>query len=398
MFITSGQPSLNPRLVKEADTLAANGYDVKVIYAYWNTMGAGLNDKMLPHKGWSAIPAGGNPINQPLTYLLSRTIFKLAGLFSKATGSMALAKFAVARSSYFLIQEAKRHQADLYIGHNLGSLPAIVAAAKKYNKPCGFDAEDFHRNEISDDPDNYHVRLKTAIEDKYIPRINYLSASSAEIADAYRQLYHIQPLVLTNVFPKSGYTPALLHANKNQPLKLFWFSQTIGPKRGLECLIAALEINGHSFELHLLGYCSNEYKQELAKGKIAIYFHQPIPPDDLAAFARQFDIGLALEPGFSINNNLALSNKIFTYMQAGLAIVASDTTAQAALINQHPQIGKIFLKDDPASLATVLTYYHQHRDKLMAARMAALLLAQTELNWETESQKFLTVINNLLAN
>ena len=48
VLISPGQPSLNPRLVKEADTLAANGYDVTVLYSYWNDWGAKFDKTLLP--------------------------------------------------------------------------------------------------------------------------------------------------------------------------------------------------------------------------------------------------------------------------------------------------------------------------------------------------------------
>ncbi len=51
-------------------------------------------------------------------------------------------------------------------------------------------------------------------------------------------------------------------------------------------------------------------------------------PSELNAAMVHFDIGLALEPGKDLNNNLAVSNKIITYAQAGLYILASHTPAQ----------------------------------------------------------------------
>ncbi len=36
VLVTTKQPSSNPRLVKEATALAANGYDVSVVYNFWN--------------------------------------------------------------------------------------------------------------------------------------------------------------------------------------------------------------------------------------------------------------------------------------------------------------------------------------------------------------------------
>jgi len=401
VLVSSGQPSLNPRLVKEADTLTAAGFDVTVLYAYWNAWGTDLDKKLLPGKQWKCVRAGGDPEQKRLTYLLSRIIHKFSLWVTKHTGIKYFAQFAIARSSYFLIREAKKHEADLYIGHNLGALPAVAKASQKHKKLCGFDAEDFHRYESSNDNNDSEVVLKVLIEDKYIPQVSYLSASSTQTANAYHQLFpDKKPVTLLNVFPfNNEVKPPQLNAG--QPVKLFWFSQVIGVSRGIEDVVKALHIlKDDDFELHLLGYHSTQtitFIEQLNNGVVKIFYHQPVMPGVLVEFAAQFDIGLAMEPGFSINNDFALSNKIFTYMQAGLAITASDTTAQSSLLNQYPAIGNIYQKGNVQSLADVLSAYNKNRDKLLEKREASWLLAKHTLNWEKESEKFLMLVKNTLA-
>jgi glycosyltransferase involved in cell wall biosynthesis len=402
VMVSSGQPSLNPRLVKEADTLTAAGFDVTVLYAYWNAWGTHLDEKLIPGKKWKCVRAGGDPEQKKFTYLLSRIIHKFSLWVTKHTGIKYFAQFAIARSSYFLIREAKKHKADLYIGHNLGALPAAVKASKKHKKPCGFDAEDFHRYETLNNNNDKEVILKAFIEDKYIPQVSYLSASSTQIANAYQQLFpDKKPVTLLNVFPFNNAVkqPQL---NVNQPVKLFWFSQVIGVSRGVEDIVKALHfLKDENFELHLLGYHSSQsidFIEQLNNGVAKIFYHQPVMPGVLVEFAAQFDIGLATEPGFSINNDFALSNKIFTYMQAGLAIATSDTTAQSALLNQYPAIGSVYQKGNVQSLADVLSAYNKNRGELLEKREASWLLAKNTLNWENESERFLGLVKQTLNN
>jgi glycosyltransferase involved in cell wall biosynthesis len=396
ILISSGQPSLNPRLVKEADALVENGYEVTVLYAYWNEWGTDIDKMLLPLKRWQAIRVGGDPDQKRLTYFFSRLLNKFSLLIIKKTGIKYFACFAISRGSYFLIKEAKKQKADLYIGHNLGALPALIAAAKTHNKPVGFDAEDFHRYETTNNEKNEDVILKSFIENKYIPQVSYLSASSTQIANAYQRLFPDKvPVTLLNVFPfdENIKQPQL---NNSQPIKLFWFSQVIGVNRGIEDAVKALHyLKDSNFELHLLGYHISQsitFIEDLNKGAARIFYHQPVMPDKLAGFASQFDIGLAMEPGFSRNNDFALSNKLFTYMQGGLAIVASDTTAQSALLEQFPAIGATYKKGDAQSLAVVLSAYKKNRDKLQKSRVASWLLAKDNLNWKNESKKFLTLV------
>ncbi|MGN6641151.1 MAG: hypothetical protein ACTHJ8_19725 [Mucilaginibacter sp.] len=397
VLISSGQPSLNPRLVKEADALVEAGYDVTVLYAYWNDWGTQFDKELIPTKKWKAVCVGGDPENNKATYFFSRVIHKIARIINKAFDGKRLAEPTLARPAYSLVREAKKHEADIYISHNLGALPATVKTAKLHKKPCGFDAEDLHRFEMSNDKNDPDVKLKSFLEDKYIPQTDYLTASSDQIAAAYKQLFTDKgPVTIRNVFPKeTAIRPHVI--NENHPVKLLWLSQTIGPKRGLQDALKALDIlKSYPFELHLLGYSTEPIRTEMSASRLNIHFHQPIPSTELALFSSQFDIGLALEPGFSTNNDLALSNKIFTYLQAGLGIIVSDTTAQKAFLAQYPQTGKLYPKGNAQALADILLNYYLHRDQLLEAKNASLKLARQELNWETEQQKFLKVVADTL--
>ena len=401
VLISSGQPSLNPRLVKEADALSNAGYAITVLYAYWNEWGTVTDKTLLASKKWKAVRIGGDPQKKRLIYFFSRFINKLCVLLAKTFGIAYFADFAIARASFFLSHEAPKYRADLYIGHNLGALPATVKAAKVNKKPCGFDAEDFHRNEISDDPNDLDVQLKKKIEDKYIPQLAYFTSSSPSISDAYYKLYNQKaPVTLLNVFPINNQIAAPRKAASSE-IKLFWFSQTIGLGRGIDDCIEVLRIlNNPNIELHLLGFADEDTKKHLhdiAGGNIAIDFHEPVPPDNIALLASGFDIGLALEDNTPLNRDICLTNKIFTYLQAGLAIVASDTTAQKNLLKMYPGTGKLYENGNVKMLATTIRYYCDHKDELYQTKIAAYQIARTELNWEKESEKFLKVISDTLA-
>jgi len=400
VLVSSGQPSINPRLVKEADVLADAGYEVFVLYAYWTQWATDFDERLLEQKKWTAVRVGGDPVSAKRLYNQSRLLYKIARTLFKISHSV-FADFAIARASYYLINEVKRYRADLYIGHNLGALGAVVQAAKKNGKPSIFDAEDFHRHEISNDRGDLDVALKVLIEKKYLPQVTALTTSSPGIARAYQELFpQLSPSVILNVFPKSKGIQNM-NIENDIPIKLFWFSQTIGSNRGIDDVIEALaQLDKSQFELHLLGdqtSHSSAFIQHLKNIRdITLIFHQPVAPDKLIEFATNFDIGLALEPGFSINNDLALSNKIFTYMQSGLAIIASDTTAQKEFMSTVSQIGSIYKKGDIRELARVLLEFYNDRSKLAACKKAALAYAHDRYNWETESCSFLELVKSTL--
>lgn len=399
LLISSGQPSLNPRLVKEADALTGAGYEVTILYTYWNDWGTLHDEQLLANKKWEAIRLGGDPVQKPTEWFLSRLMYKALRYILKKTGNYKyFADIGIARGSYFLMKEAKKYQADLYIAHNLGALPAAVKTAELYKARSGFDAEDFHRQEVDDDVNSYHYKIVSHVEDKYLPLVKYITASSPLIAEQYALLYKRTVTCILNVFPKTS--TASVIKNENGPLKLFWFSQTIGPNRGLEMIIDAISITSAGVELHLLGNALHHYRQNLFNlsqsiGRLSnkVYFYEPIRAEEIFQFGAQFDIGLASETGFCLNNNIALSNKIFTYIQSGLAVAASNTPAQRALLDKYPQTGKIYR--NATELSDALNLYNSNRELLYQTKKEAFKIGQTELNWEIESKKFLNVVENV---
>ncbi|MEO8886319.1 MAG: glycosyltransferase [Mucilaginibacter sp.] len=372
-----------------------------MLYAYWNNWGDDFTNHLLPNKKWKAILVGGHPFKSPAVYFISRMIFALAKLKVMFGPVLFYSELAIARASFFLIREAKKHKADIYIGHNLGALAATIKVAKKYHAKCGFDIEDYHRNETDNSTSSPKYKLTKYLENKYLVKADYVTASSPKITEAYAELYPAKhPVTLLNVFPKSPVNITRT-ANLTGPVKIIWFSQTIGTNRGIEDVLIALKIlDNNNLHLHLLGNADDAVKTEFAQlaGPAAnnLYFHEPMPPDEIVGFITQFDIGLASEPGFSINNELALSNKIFTYMQAGLAIIASDTQAQQSFIQANPDIGTVYPKKDSGKLAEILTHYNLNRDELFKACVASLNCGLEKYNWENESVKFLNLINQTL--
>lgn len=388
-------------MVKEADALADTGYEVTVLYAYWNDWGTQLDKQLLSGKKWKAIRLGGDPQQKTVTYFLSRLIHKISNIVLQKTGNYKyFADLTIARSSYFLMRGARKYKADIYIAHNLGALPAVVKTSLKYKKPCGFDAEDFHRQESTDDANSFYFKISKYIEDKYLPSIQYLTASSPLISERYASLYNKKVTTILNVFPKTDLS-VLGITNIEEPLKLFWFSQTIGPNRGLEMVIEALSLVKKDIELHLLGQPINDFKQHLLQmanveglNNSDIFFYEPIKADEIFHLAAQFDIGLASDVNFCLNRNIALTNKIFTYIQSGLAVVANNTPAQSSLMHQYPKTGKTY--SNAMELAAILNEYWENRELLYQTKKESYGIGQNQLNWENESKKFLMIVNESL--
>ena len=401
VLLTSGQPTLNPRLVKEADALTSAGYDVTVIYQFWNEWATQYDKNLLIKKKWKAIMVGGSPKENRLLFWQTRILHKIFRILNKYISTHLFPELSVGRCTYQLYKKALSIKADIYIAHNLPALPPAFRAAKKINAKCGFDAEDFHRFENSDDISHFTVKLNSLIENKYMPYVDYITAASELISLQYQNILGKPVQTILNVFPRTASKTD--KKRKNSFIKLFWFSQTIGQNRGIEqALLALANLPQQRFELNLLGELiasDREYFNTfLSKNNIkedVVKFHEPIAESEIVNFASKYDIGLAMETGKPLNRDICLTNKIFTYNQAGLAILATDTSAQKDLLTRYPNMGLIYKRNDLKDLMIKLSYYLDG-ENLRITKEKSYQYGQDILNWETESKKFLNVIKKVL--
>ena len=391
-LITPGHIAADPRLVKEAQALSQAGMQVHIIFTQYV-------DYLIDHER-QILSASPNWTFKCLDWsgksLTSKIFRAIGGLLRRFIPGI---NTKINRNFAWQLKQAIAYPADIYIGHNPGGLPVAVIAAKKNNAKCGFDAEDFHRNERCDDEKDPDVVLKTAIENKYIRQLDYMVAASPQIAAKYVDLFHINVEPVLNVFPKTAVSKII--NNTDRPLQLFWFSQTVGLNRGLETIIRAINKTGVKMDLHLLGKVAPAYKNQLQvvngeKASAVLHFHAPVVPDEIFVIAKQFDIGLALESSIPLNRDICLTNKIFTFIQSGLAVIASNTTAQTILMEQYAETGKLYKNIN--ELAEILLSYHHNRGLLYQTKQASYRIGQTKLNWEIESEKLINVVQKTLAN
>lgn len=396
-LITTGQPSTNPRLCKEVEALISAQYEVIVIYCFYQSWAAETDQAILKQYPHIFYCCGGDKTGHSFTYFFTRLRFKLFNFLIKFTFRFNFAAHAISRTHADSLRLAKQFPADLVIAHNLGALPAAVQAAKFLGAKVGYDAEDMHSGQFI--TKNLQFKLNRFIEQKYFPKVDFFTAASPLIAQTYQQLFpFLNPVVINNVFNKN--TQAFKAKPIGSELQIFWFSQTVGAGRGLEQVIAALHLVKHPCVLHLVGLIDSQtksaFEQLLVGDKDRLCFYAPLPPESLFSFAMQFDVGLASEIKTPLNRDICLTNKIFTYLQTGLAIIASDTQAQMKFLKAYPKSGRLYTSADASSFAAALNHLINHPDELAAIQAHNFQLGQETLNWGIESKKWLAVINQTL--
>lgn len=403
-LITTGQPSTNPRLVKEADALTAAGYDVHVVGAFWAPWAVAFDRELMSTRQWHWTMVDWRRETSALRFWKTRVRHFAARLAVQRTGALDAwcAADALSRAGRELFAAARR-DAALYIAHNLGALPVAAALAAATGAKLGFDAEDFHSGQFEAGSDDGLQRFTARIETNLLKKCDYVTAAAPGMADAYRPLCRSGwPVVVLNVFPLSQ-RPAERPTLPAQPLRVFWFSQTIGPHRGLEAAVRSLTPFRGAVRLTLQGQWAPGYEASLralaAREGLTpdcLVAKPPVAPDALVRAASEHHVGLAAEPGHTPNNRLAWSNKVFTYLLAGSAVVASDTPGQRALHDAIPDAMKLFAPDDVDQLADIWRGALANPDSVERMRTAAWQSATSRYNWDREQHVFLDVVRATL--
>lgn len=401
-LVSPGHVASNPRLVKEADALHEAGYDVHVVSG-WYYPPLDVHDvEIFNRAGWARSTV--YYLTGPRVLLAKfRREFARRRLANTPKPGVELSLRAIHPALGLLTRAAARIEADLFIGHCLPGLPAAARAAKSRGVRYGFDAEDFHLQETEQRAaGGSEAAAVRAIESHFLPHCAHLTASSPLISRACADTYGVpEPLSLLNVFPLAE-APARPHAGSvDGGARLYWFSQTIGHGRGLEQLIVALGQMQTRCELHLRGIPVPDFMDQLRQHAREAGFHGRIdvlptaPAHEMARLAAGYDLGLSLEQSWPPNRDLCLTNKLFTYLLAGVPVALTPTRAQAQLA---PALGDAaFLLDlqDAAGAAREIDAFFSSPERRQRARGAAWKLARERFNWDLEKTRFLASVANV---
>ncbi|HAA29472.1 MAG TPA: glycosyl transferase family 1 [Cyanobacteria bacterium UBA8553] len=385
-----------PRPQKEAETLANAGYDVTV-RGFWFDPELIKRDRILiTNKKWRFQPI----IDFQPTHRLNNWKIRLQGRLAKeqfqrfGTFSPALLGYGAKA----MLKAARKARADLTIVHSEAGL--WVGNQLLDEGFCvGVDFEDWFSEDLLPEARTTRpiAQLK-ALESRLVRDCTYSLTTSHALAEALAEAYQApKPTVIYNAFPWEERSPInpqkSTRQNPNLP-SLHWFSQTIGPGRGLETLFEALPHLTIPVEIHLRGNYPESARQWLEplvplEWRDYLFIHPTVPNAELLAAIAEHDIGLALECPDIPSRNLTVTNKLFQYLQAGLAVIATDTSGQQEVFSQRCAIGQIIPSNNPVALAQALKDLACEPEKLTLAKAASVQAAKEQFCWEKQCQSLL---------
>ncbi len=396
LFISTLNFATNPRLVKEVRLALQQGHHVEVVCFEFDNWSFPFNQQIkneFKENGviLHIIPGGRKPFLPWAVSVFLELFFRVIGRVIPIKGWML--SQAVTRRTMLLLRKVNciNGNFDLVIGHNPGALYPTWAASQKFSCKCGFDVEDYHPGE----GDNMNVqKLTRELMNTFLPKMEYVSFAAPLMKTKTIDdigFDNINWIEVYNFFSKEEFVAAA-NISKDK-LRIVWFSQNVNFKRGLEQIIPVLEKYTESIELTLIG----NRKEEFFNSFLSKYpFVKYMPPMDQQSLHKQlsaFDIGLAIEPGKDYNNIIAWSNKLLTYFQCGLFVLASDTPAHKDFFEKFPQHG-VALPLQNENAAGAIEKLLDMKESIQSGREDRYSAASSQC-WEEEAKKLLEVWKSL---
>lgn len=220
-----------------------------------------------------------------------------------------------------------------------------------------------------------------------LPHAGYVTSASPLITEHSKDLCSLQNgalFTVNNCFERAEFiAPAIVDSSK---LRLVWFSQNITAGRGLELLMDCWDELKYYCTLTLIGLADASFVQSRIAIHKDVVVMAPLNQRDLHRLLSEYDVGLALElTTADLNKRLALSNKIFAYVQAGLYVVATDTPAQELFITENKFAGELAAQE-PAQLRDVIKGVAARMQIIRNEKMSRFERAQA-MSWEVESTR-----------
>lgn len=401
-ILTQSHLCRNPRVVKEARTLKKLGYNVTILTTFISEKLLSedfdlISSETIQYIGiTNIIPSQSHFIYRNYIRLLKRLATDLVDLMGIQHPQ------ALGYNAYHFLKSAIKMKADLYIAHQeMPTWAGCELIKKGFN--VIFDMEDWYSKDLLPNAQSHRpIKLLQTLEIMALSKGLVTYTTSDSMALEMAKEYHVNaPKTIYNVFPFSEREKIDGKYKDRKDLSkvsLIWFSQTVGPGRGLELLIQALALVSLPVEIHIRGNVDLTYKTFISDNfpyniGHQLHFHELVPNEEIISRLNEHDIGLALEPNTPLNKNMTISNKLFHYLLAGLAVLASDTAGQKEIAREIADAVFIFANGKAEDLAFHINQLVQNKFILAKAKNKALAGAKHKYCWEIEEQKLVSIIN-----
>jgi glycosyltransferase involved in cell wall biosynthesis len=291
---------------------------------------------------------------------------------------------------------------DVIHAHDLGPLAAAVRLAT-------FWRSDQRQPQVVYDSHELYVEQQTSWttrerlawrlhERRWIRHADLIVTVSDGIAAELERRYRLErrPLVVLNASEAGGTTVRDVRTDAEvAPGQLLAvYVGTVKPGRGVDRLIPALAARD-GWDLALVGAGDGEHVRAIVEHAsslgVARRLHvlPSMPATTLPSYLRTADVGVHPMEPTCLNHELALPNKLFDYLHAGLPVAVSDLREMASLVRTW-QLGTTFDPTEPLAVAAAILDAGRLDRRPLPHELADLV------SWRTQEQRLVGAYGRLL--
>jgi glycosyltransferase involved in cell wall biosynthesis len=294
---------------------------------------------------------------------------------------------------------ARHGRYDIVHAHDLNTMPAAWAIARRTGARLVFDAHELYA-EVST-LSHRERRVWRVIERTLIGRADAVITVCTSIADELVRRYAVAPPAIVLNCPvaedaQSAPGALATAAGLEQHVPIVLYQGGFSAHRGLPDLVrAAADVPGATFVLMGWGTMEpvlRELIEELGIGD-RVRIVAPVPPSELLKHTAGATVGVIPYVPHGLNNRYTTPNKLFEYINAGVPVLGSHLPELERFILGY-DVGRTFRPGDAADLAAQLNLMLGDQPALERQRQAASR-ARAELTWESQEKTLFAVYDRL---
>lgn len=299
------------------------------------------------------------------------------------------------------VAKVRRHPAILYHANDFDTLPAGVFLSRLKKAPLLYDAHELFWDQFSGTSRQFRAIL-FGLEHWFIRFAHKVVTVNQSIAETLSVRHEVpMPSVVMNCpsAPESGTTGNGGGTPLQGGVARVIYQGIFMRDRGLEELIQSARWY-ESSELCLRGYGEHEpvlrelVKSEGVEGRV--HFLPPADPARMVESLAGFDIGVVPYRATSTNNRLCLPNKVFEYLQAGLALAVSAFPELQRVVKETAA-GEVFDPDNPRDIAWAINALTRDAGRLADLKARARAAGRERYTWEMQGEPQLLACYRELA-
>lgn len=236
------------------------------------------------------------------------------------------------------------------------------------------------------------LRAWTRIERKAVPKFSKGYTVSESIALEFNRRYNVKYETIRNV-PVLYELPEITAAAE----KFILYQGAINEARGFEILIPAMKWVNIKLVICGDGNFMQQLKELIRENGVEekIELKGMMTPEALKAFSPTAYIAVAVPENTGINQYLALPNKFFDYLHAGLPQVTVNYPEYVRLNNQY-EVAVLLDNLAPERIAAALNNLIEDTVLYMKLKKNCLR-ARQELHWGNEEKKLISFYQSVFA-